>query len=100
MEASEGCSVALVILHQPAAARRPSEGSLHNPASRQQDKSAFCLRQFDDVQRDPFSRGSICGGLTGVALIYIGAPNPVTGCVRDCGSEPPDRGPVADLGRR
>jgi hypothetical protein len=58
VEASECCSVALVILDQPAAARRPGEGSFHDPASWQQDKSAFCLRQFDDVQRNPLGEAA------------------------------------------
>src|SRR5271156_1588304 len=99
VEASECCGVALVVLDQPTAASGPCEGSFYDPASGQQDKTALCLRQFDDVQRDALDRGGICGCLSGVALIDIGKPDAVSGRVLDIGGKTPDRGPVADIGR-
>ena len=62
-------SVAPVILDQPTAACRPGKGSFHDPAPGQQDETALCLRQFDNVQRDAFGLGCC---LAGVALIDIG----------------------------
>ena len=56
----------LDILGEPAIAAEPGEGSLDDPASRQQVESRGVARAFDDLEAEPLLRGG-AGSL--VALI-------------------------------
>ena len=99
-ESCEGFSISLVASDEAPAPRVPGKGSFHDPASWQQDKPALCLRQFDDVQRDAFGRGGICGGFAGVALIDIGKRDAVARGILDIGSKTGDGLAIADISRR
>ena len=47
VQAREGFGVALVVLDEPSASRRPSERSFDNPSFGEQYKALFRLGQFD-----------------------------------------------------
>ncbi len=60
---------ALIVTSQTTKTSRPSKTALHDPSARQQDKAAFGLWQFDDLQTYSVCLGRLCRLITRVSLI-------------------------------
>jgi len=69
MQVCEGLSGSFVVLDEPSEARGPCKGSLDDPSSWEQNEAAFCLRQFNHLDRDAVFCGSRSSSAAGVTLV-------------------------------
>src|SRR5258708_8112213 len=83
MQTDQGLRQALIVTRQAPKAGHPREGSFDDPATRQQDKAAFGLLQFDDLQLNAVLGGVLFGLLARVALVHKGNFNRVARDVLD-----------------
>ena len=100
VQAGEGLRPPLVVLRQPAAARRPGEGALGHPAPGQEHEAAPGLGVLDHLEAEAIRRGVGRGFVAGVALVDEGeldrrAGRPLDGrpaspptCARSCARPP------------
>ena len=79
METGESLGVAFVILDESSEACGPCEGSLDDPSAWEQDKAAFGLGQFDDLEIDAVPGSGLRGAFAGIALVDLGDFDAVVG---------------------
>lgn len=72
MQSGQCLRQSFIVARQTSEARRPPEGALDHPPTRQQHKALLCFREFDDFQPDAVRVGCLSGSLACIALINEG----------------------------